>query len=170
MSSQALCSSKITTGAHSLVGRGFLPWAEFSCFVGLDAVVRFSHGDPGPRCSVGAHTCGLRRAAQAPIAWPCRTSAPDMVGRGIGPRDNLGSQGPLLPGHMGPFSSRAASRRELRRARWRKGVWPKQKSRSGPGIRSSGMRCRAIRVYIQKPMSSQGKLELNIYSTSTSTS
>ena len=67
MSSQALCSSKITTGAHSLVGRGFLPWAEFSCCVGLDAVVRFlawgpraallcwaprrlrSHGRVGPR-------------------------------------------------------------------------------------------------------------------------
>ena len=103
MSSQALCSSKITTGAHSLVGRGFLPWAEFNCFVGLDAVVRFSHGDPGPRCSVGARTCGLRRAAQAPIAWPCRTSAPDMVGRGIGPRDNLGSQGRVAPRTHGPL-------------------------------------------------------------------
>ena len=45
----------------------------------------------------------------ASIAWQCRTSAPDMVGRGIGPRDNICPQAPLLPGHMGPFSSRAAS-------------------------------------------------------------
>ena len=48
----------------------------------------------------GTHKYGLRRTAQASIAWPCRTAAWTMsLSRGIGPRDNLGSQGPLLPGY-----------------------------------------------------------------------
>ena len=83
MSSQALCSSKITTGAHSLVGRGFLPWAEFSCFVGLDAVVRFLAW--GPRAALlcwGTHmwiTAG--RAGSDRMAAPGWTAVAEFLAK-----------------------------------------------------------------------------------------
>ena len=69
---------------------------------GTQRTIAISHTNSNiPENAVpGTHKCGLRRTAQASIAWPCRTAAWTMsLSRGIGPRDNLGSQGPLLPGY-----------------------------------------------------------------------
>ena len=67
---------------------------------GTQRTIAISHTNSNiPENAVpGTHKYGLRRTAQASIAWPCRTAAWTMsLSRGIGPRDNLGSQGPLLP-------------------------------------------------------------------------
>ena len=97
MSSQALCSSKITTGAHSLVGRGFLPWAEFNCFVGLDAVVRFLAW--GPRAAL---LCwGTHMWIAAGRAGSDRMAVPDLGARYGWSRDRSSRQ-PWLPGPVAP--------------------------------------------------------------------
>ena len=97
MSSQALCSSKITTGAHSLVGRGFLPWAEFNCFVGLDAVVRFLAW--GPRAAL---LCwGTHMWITAGRAGSDRMAVSDLGARYGWSRDRSSRQ-PWLPGPVAP--------------------------------------------------------------------
>ena len=97
MSSQALCSSKITTGAHSLVGRGFLPWAEFNCFVGLDAVVRFLAW--GPRAAL---LCwGTHMWITAGRAGSDRMAVSDLGARYGWSRDRS-SRRPWLPGPVAP--------------------------------------------------------------------